>query len=362
MFECDSFGPAVFALRASPRQAALAMTTESICFAFVLGSAYTLRPVKVILVHNAKFPVRTYGGTERVVWWLAKGLSELGIRVLLAGEAGSTCPFAEVITPDFRRSLEDQLPDADLCHYFVTPAVTPIRPYVVTIGGNGQLGEKFLLNTVFVSRDHALRHGSESFVYNGVDPDECLFSDEKSEYLVFLAKASWRVKNVKGAIRIARKAGRSLRVLGGDRWLLKHWGGIHWEGMVGGRPKAEILSRSAGLLFPVLWQEPFGLAVIESLISGTPVIGSSFGSLKELIAPHVGAICHTEQEFVDAVNNLGAFSPKQCREWALERFHFKATAENYVSVYEKILRGESLNQHPPQIKRPCTEGCVIPRC
>lgn len=286
-----------------------------------------------------------------MVWWLAKGLAELGHSVVLVCQKESTCPFAEIVPSD-TGNVESLLPNVSLFHYFSTPEHAPTKPYLVTIGGNGKLDEVFLPNTVFVSRDHAYRHHAECFVYNGIDPDDYRFSEVKKEYLIFLAKASWRVKNVRGAIRIARKARRRLRILGGKRVLLTHRRAVRWEGMVGGEEKRELIADACGLLFPVIWNEPFGLAVVESLVSGTPVIASKRGSLPELICNDVGKLCDSEQEFQEAIESLPSFRPDRCREWVMSRFHYRVMTKKYVELYERILAGEQANRAIPKATEP----------
>lgn len=312
--------------------------------------------MKIALIHNARFPTQLYGGTERVVWWLAKGLSELGHSVVLVCQKESICPFAEIIPFDTgnynTRNIESSLPNVSLFHYFSTPEHTPTTPYLVTIGGNGKPGEVFLSNTTFVSRNHAHRHNAECFVYNGIDPDDYRFSDVKKNYLLFLAKASWRVKNVRGAIRVARNARRDLRILGGKRFLFNHWRGVCWEGMVGGEEKLKFIADACGLLFPVIWNEPFGLAVVESLVSGTPVIASKRGSLPELICHDVGKLCNSEQEFQEAIESLPSFRPDRCREWVMSHFHYRLMTTKYVGLYEKILAGEKINRAIPKATSP----------
>lgn len=303
--------------------------------------------MKIALIHNVKLPVSLYGGTERVVWWLAKGLSELGVSVVLVAGEGSQCPFAEVRSADFSRPIESQFSDIDLFHYNLTPETPPHRPHLVTIGGNGKLGETYLRNTVFVSRNHATRHGAECFVYNGLDPSDYLYRDKKEDYLVFLAKASWRVKNVKGAIRLAKQARKPLHIAGGKRFCLNHWRGIHWDGMLGGTKKAELVASSSGLLFPVLWNEPFGLAVIEAMVSGTPVLASPFGSLPELVTDSVGAICRSRDGFLSAIERLPQWRASDCRDWVMEMFHYLKMARDYRALYERVLDGESLNASIP---------------
>lgn len=302
---------------------------------------------RIALIHEARFPVLKYGGTERVVWWLAKGLAEMGHQVNLISLPGSQCPFAQVTERKFPVAPKD-LPPADLYHYFNTPSLEPESPYLVTIEGNGKSEETFLPNTVFVSQNHAERHGGKAFVYNGLDPDEYKFSEKKDNQLLFLAKASWSVKNVKGAIKIARRSGKELNIVGGSRWWLPHWRGIHWRGMLGGGDKNKWITQASGFLFPVLWHEPFGIAVTESLVSGTPVLASPFGSLKELIAPQVGKICSTYQQFVEGVHSLPQFRASDCRDWAMTQFHYRVMAREYVKYYEAVLSGKKLHSFSPK--------------
>ena len=159
--------------------------------------------MKISLIHNARLPVEGYGGTERLVWWLAKAFSGLGHQVELVARPGSRCPFAAVKEwEDFTNPYEAT--DSDLVHYFYTPSKTPEKPYVVTIGGNGVVGERYCENTVFVSRNMAERHHAAAFVHNGVDPDDSIYREIKKDYFAFCAKASWKAKNVAGAIKIAK--------------------------------------------------------------------------------------------------------------------------------------------------------------
>jgi len=312
--------------------------------------------MKVVLIHNARFPVTGYGGTERVIWWLAKGLSARGHEVILACEPGSACPFGAVeplnfglpLAPQFSQSVKD----ADIHHYFNTPSNEPERPYVVTIEGNGQIGETYLANTAFVSRNHAERHGAECFVYNGLDPQEYRFEGAKSDYFIFLAKASWRVKNVKGAIRLARSRKVPLHILGGTRRWLPHWRGIHWEGILDGQKKADWIAGAKALLFPILWNEPFGLAVIEALVSGTPVIATRRGSMPELVTSEVGRLCDTESDFLTAIDQIQSVSSERCRQWVWDHFHYQKMADAYVGLYERVMNGERLNQQTPRATDP----------
>lgn len=307
--------------------------------------------MKVALIHNARFPIEGYGGTERLVWWMAKGLHALGHQVVLVAAPGSQCPYAEVRVGDFVSPERDAIEGVDVEHHFAEPPHAPTGPYVVTIGGNGKKGQTYLPNTIFVSRDMAARHHSESYVPNAVDPDDYQFSKVKESHLCFLAKASWAVKNVKGAIRVARRSGTPIKIIGGGpRWVPRFFArrrGVEWQGMLGGAAKARLLAQSRGLLFPVLWHEPFGIAVIESLVSGTPVIASPFGDLPDLVPKEVGFICHSHSQMVEAVKELPRISPKICREFALENFHYHRMVKDYLQRYEQVVSGKPLNLKPP---------------
>lgn len=304
--------------------------------------------MKISLIHNARLPVDGYGGTERLVWWLAKALHERGHSVELVCRPDSRCPFAKIREwEDFMNPYDKT--DSDLVHYFYTPSTEPKKPYLVTIGGNGTIGEKYWQNTVFVSRNMAIRHHAEAFVHNGVDPEEYVYREKKKDYFAFCAKASWKVKNVKAAIQVAKHTGKELHILGGKRFFNNPFGKIKWHGMQGGDYKAEILSHASLFLFPVRWNEPFGIAMVEALLSGTPVLGTPFGSLPEVITNNVGKICHSLEELVEATQYAGVWKAKTCREYAMEHFHYQKMAEKYEKYYDAILSSRRINPFCPYV-------------
>ena len=168
----------------------------------------------------------------------------------------------------------------------------------------------------------------------------------------FLGKAAWRVKNVSGAINVALDAKVRLAVLGGSRLNLKRGFRYTWSrkiefyGMVGGATKFNLLNNSNGLIFPVRWHEPFGLAIIESLYFGCPVFGTPYGSLPELITDEYGYLSSSRSELADGVKNL-KFDPKNCHQYAIKNFNSAKMAHDYIEKYEKILDGESLHKEHP---------------
>lgn len=308
--------------------------------------------MKIVLVHDVVLPVRRYGGTERVVWALGHELSRMGHQVTFMLRKGSSCPFARIIETDPTKSIGSQVPeDTDIVHFQDTARTVDLqKPYVVTINGNKD-ADDIPTNSIFVSRNHAERYGHQSFVYNGLDWDEYGTVDlnRPRKGFHFLGKAAWRIKNVKGAIRIAQHIkGATLEVLGGNRLNLKmgfrltldpH---IHFHGMVDNSQKKYYIEQSQGLLFPVLWHEPFGLCLTESLYFGAPVFGTTMGSLPELITPDVGWLGDDEQQIADYLNTYPDFSPQHCHDYAVEQFNAHMMAKEYLKKYEQVLNGEPL--------------------
>ncbi|OFZ20568.1 MAG: hypothetical protein A2X94_11125 [Bdellovibrionales bacterium GWB1_55_8] len=308
----------------------------------------------IVLYHDAIIPPPKYGGTERVLYWLTRALASLSHEVTLIAREGSHVEGAEVIglKPDEHATWWNYIPkSADIVHLNGTPHRHLGFPLLVTIHGNGQPGEVFHPNTVFVSRRHAEIHGSTHYVHNGIDPDDYFVADDRDEYLVFLAKASWSVKNLAGAIEVARAARMPLEVMGNRDWPLglrrPGFHGIRYHGMVGNEEKRRILSRAKGLLFPVRWDEPFGLAVVEALASGCPVFATPYGSLPEIVTPDCGFLSNHVSEHVSAIQK-NAFSPLQCRERVLHHFSHMDMAKRYVRYYEQVLTQGGLQTPAPR--------------
>lgn len=315
-----------------------------------------------ISIPDSCLPVLNYGGTQRVVWYLAKELAQMGHHVTLLAASGSECPFADVVYYRKGVPLAEQIPqgtDIIHCQNFVEESVADF-PHIVTMHGN-TLGVKLDINTVFVSRNHAMRHGSESYVYNGMDWADygAVNLNAQRAYFHFLGKAAWKVKNVKGAINVVKAIPHArLKVLGGYRLNLKMgWRftlspRISFCGMVGGALKNTLLNGSKGLIFPVIWDEPFGLAVTESLYFGAPVFGTPYGSLPELVTDEVGFLTNKQGEMVRHITDDYHYSPKVCHEYAVEQFNSRLMAERYVQKYETVLNGGTLNAVCPEATKP----------
>ncbi len=319
--------------------------------------------MRILIVHPETIPVKLYGGTERVVWSLGKELAALGHEVCYLVKAGSYSDHARVLIIDEQKSIIEQiLADFDVVHLFFEPkGIDRISlPYVITMGGNTNDLSSFDRNTIFVSKNHAQRFGSDVFIHNGIDWDDYTTPvlDQPRSYFHFLAKAAWKVKNVRGAISVIDKTGtEKLEVLGGVRFNFKMGmrftfsPKVRFRGMVGGAKKDAFMNGSKGLLFPVRWHEPFGIAITESLFYGCPVFGTPYGSLPELVNEEVGFLSNREDALVNALLDSDSFSRQRCHEYARDLFNSKLMALSYLEKYEKVMNGEKINVISPKLKK-----------
>jgi len=315
--------------------------------------------MKILIVNNTAIPAAKYGGTERVIWWLGKELNRLGHEVTYLVGEGSTCPFAKVLIYDPAVDMNQQVPDdIDVVHFHFQVSGFIQKPYLINVHNNPGYGHVLDQNSVFVSADHAARHGSTTFVHHGLDPDDYPKPNlqQKRTHTHFLAKAAWRVKNVKGAIDIATQSRNKLVVLGGTRLNLKMGLrftpnlNVRFKGMVDNDQKSVVLNASKALLFPVLWHEPFGLAIIESLYFGCPVFGTPYGSLPELVPARFGLLSNSKQELVAGLKAVDTFNNQLCHDYAMEHFTMQKMAQRYLALYERVLNGETLNPLSPTLK------------
>jgi glycosyltransferase involved in cell wall biosynthesis len=313
----------------------------------------------ILIVHDQKIPVAGYGGTERVIWGLAKSLSDLGHQVTFLVPEGSHCPFATVLKWNPNLSLNEQIPaHIDVVHVNHNPKESIAKPYVVTIHGNPSADNTLDKNAIFVSKNHAERYGSQSFIHNGLDWDDYGKPNlhQPRTHFHFLGKAAWRVKNVQGAIDTVLKTPKeTLAVLGGTRLNVKMGFRMTWSqrvqfyGTVGGQQKLDLLTQSKGLIFPVRWHEPFGLAITESLYFGCPIFATPYGSLTELVPESFGFLSSNMQELARAIQQADNYSRQDCHSYARDIFDSRTMAIKYLKAYENVLNGHFLSQSTPHL-------------
>ena len=298
----------------------------------------------IAIASHYRLPAHGYGGTERVVVSLARGLAALGHRVTLLAAPGTRVPEATVIEVPRRvlrpADLATLAPaDADIVHSHIGLAQPLPRPFVQTLHGHLRPGQMPGPNTICLSRRHAEPYRSNVFVYNGLDPADYVFRSTKGDYDLFLGRLH-RAKGFAWAIEGARRTGRRLVLAGGWRPSLRR--GITFVGSVDGREKAELLAGARCLWMPAQWEEPFGLVTIEALFSGTPVLCTRRGALPEIVTPEVGSLGDTLEDLIAALETIGTRSPEACRAHAERYFTHSVMAAEYVRMYRAVLEAGAL--------------------
>jgi glycosyltransferase involved in cell wall biosynthesis len=125
-------------------------------------------------------------------------------------------------------------------------------------------------------------------------------------------------------------------VLAGS-WRPSFRAGVRYVGEVGGEQKAALLAGAACLWMPALWDEPFGLTLVEAMASGTPVLGTRRGALPEIVAPSVGALGDTLDELVSLRPGIDRIDPAACRRWVERHFSHHVMADEYVRMFRAYL-------------------------
>jgi glycosyltransferase involved in cell wall biosynthesis len=188
-------------------------------------------------------------------------------------------------------------------------------------------------------------------VYNGVEFGRFEPRYEKGEYLAFLGRMSFD-KNPLDAIRIAKRAGMRIVVAGQPQQRkeeayfeteikpLIDGEQVRYIGPVNHEQKNELLRNAAALIFPVQWEEPFGLVMIEAMACGTPVLAHNLGSVGEVVTPGLTGFYAAEiegmQELLAATLELDR---RKVREMAEGRFSAGRMVEGYLEIYREIAKG-----------------------
>ena len=189
-------------------------------------------------------------------------------------------------------------------------------------------------------------------VHNALDFSIYPVKPHRGEYLLFLGRLS-PDKGAHRAIAVAMETGLPLKLAGKkqDRKELEYFeqlvephlvGGIEYLGEVSHGQKVELLQNARATLFPIEWEEPFGLVMIEAMACGTPVIATRRGAVPEVIDDgRSGIVVDDYRQMAAALERADALDPLECRRYVEERFGPARMVEDYLAVYERAVAGET---------------------
>lgn len=179
-------------------------------------------------------------------------------------------------------------------------------------------------------------------VYNGIDIKKFPFSDEPKDYLLMMGSIG-RHKNQGAAIRVAKKLGMKLILAGKIRDkdyfddLKKDIDGkeIKWVGELSFSEKVKLYQQAKAFLFPINWEEPFGLVLTEAMSCGAPVIAFNRGAIPEVVVDgKTGFIVDNENEMIDAVKKIDQINRINCRKHVEKNF----TVDKMIDDLEQALK------------------------
>lgn len=186
-------------------------------------------------------------------------------------------------------------------------------------------------------------------IYNGIPVEQFSYNAQPKSYLLFVGRILPK-KGILEAIEVAKATGRQLfiaaKVGSSERPYyekkvksLIDGKQIVFLGEVNFKEKVKLYKNAACLLFPIQWEEPFGLVMIEAMACGTPVIGFKRGSVTEIIKHGKnGFIVRTVNEMIAAVEKLNGIDRAACRSSVVKRFTGQIMVKNYETLYSQLVR------------------------
>jgi glycosyltransferase involved in cell wall biosynthesis len=325
-------------------------------------------------------PPKVYGGTELFVAHLADGLKRRNIDVVVYTNGESEIaverrwlydkaqwPIAGEIYDNLKDinhtswAVSDALRDCDIVHLNNLPGLAHSRltrlPFVYTIHHphEEKLSEFYAyfpsVNYVTISdfQRHREKMPKIRTIHHGIDVNLYSLRRTKQQYLCFLGRIA-PIKGTHLAIAVAKKSGIPLKIAGEVQPLFRdyfeaeikpHIDGkfIEYVGEANLTAKNELLGNSLALLFPIKWDEPFGLVMIEAMACGTPVLALPGGSVSEIVKNGVsGYVCASPEEMAERARTL-SLSADSVRAYVEQEFSIARMVGQYIDLYREICGG-----------------------
>ena len=330
-------------------------------------------------------PPPLYGGTELFIGQLALGLKAQGIDVVVYTNGQSNLPGIDVrwLYPESEWPIKgeifanlkdlnhgawavhDAMDSCDIIHLNNAAGLSHSRfvnqPFVYTIHHplEPALLEFYRLNPwinyVCISKFQCDQHklANSRTIHHGIDLSLYKSQETKKDYLSFLGRIA-PVKGTHLAIEVAMKTGIPLKIAGEIQPMFKdyfnakikpHIDGkfIEYVGEADLQTKNELLGNSMAMLFPIQWDEPFGLVVVEAMACGTPVLALPGGSVPELVKDGIsGFVCKSVAEMTSRVKKFAdgsRIAPRTVRQYVEQNFSVERMVKDYLNLYQELLSG-----------------------
>lgn len=328
-------------------------------------------------------PPNQYGGTEQVVYYLIKGLQELGHEPILLASGDSTVDCELIpITPQairfastkkdlaaHNRRIERIHQNTRRLLYKLLPRIDIIHSHFFDLKGFRHFPNLTTIHNRIDPKDRAFYEARKSLhyaaisksqqasapyinyagvVYNGENPDEFPYVPEASDYVCFLGRFD-RDKNPHLAIELALQAGIKIKLggkidyLGEDYFeteVAKYFNHplVEYLGELDFAQKVELLSHAKANLHPVGFDEPFGLTILEAAYTGTPTLAINKGSMSEVIEDGAtGILVHRFDEAVDDLKRVFKLDRRYVAARARAAFNYQEMTKDYVRAYRYVL-------------------------
>lgn len=343
--------------------------------------------MRILVTVDPELPVppKQYGGIERIVNALIASYTEMGHQVFLVANKASTCPSAEerfswpaqqsrgffnVLRNSFflfavsRKVRPDALHSFSRLLYlyplFLLSGLPVLQTYQRVISKRSTRLASILagkkLRYTSCGQHMITSHPLSSIcstVHNFTDINYFKPLEEPQlEHLMFLGRIE-EIKGTKEAIKAALAANQKLVIAGNiqpghESYFEEHVKPylshplIEYVGPVNDEQKRYYLQKAMALLFPVQWEEPFGIVMTEAMACGTPVIGFNRGSVPEVVIDGVnGYLVNDLDEMIDAVHKIHLIDRSKVRKDCEARFSSRIIAMQYIFLIEKMLNNSN---------------------
>lgn len=342
---------------------------------------------------NLPIPPKKYGGTEKIVYWLCNGLTEKKHKVFLFGS--EDCETKAKLIPIIPKSLwKTKNIDSTPCYAYAMAMIARkakqlkldalhdhLGPWSLPLYGQREIP---IVHTLHVpldkSRIWAYRNLKAKLIsisdnqrklapdlnyvatiYNGIDIENFPFNDKPGDHFMWGGELSPR-KGILEVIEIAKRTKIKLIIVGRippprqerDHLFFNKYiknklnkGNIRYIGEVPKRKVKEYYRSAKAFLYPLQWEEPFGLMMVEAMACGTPMIAFKRGSIPEVIKDkRTGFIVPPFNKkggpnfkgFIEAMGKIDQIDRKECRKWIEENFTTEKMVDNYEKLFYKILK------------------------